>query len=83
MLKSTGLISMHFFSTSLSNLQIIICKMVIYSEFPITPRPPGFQRSVTRFNYPCEMHSGCCPLPLGCPNHWPQLSALADSTRSL
>lgn len=31
MLKSTGLISMHFFSNTLSNLQIIIFKIVIYS----------------------------------------------------
>lgn len=41
MLKSTGLISMNFFSKALSNLQIIIFKMVIYTSLPIMERPPG------------------------------------------
>ena len=57
--------------------------MVIYSELPIIPRPRVLQRSVTRFNRPCEMQLGHWPLPLGCPNHWLQLSALAGSTRTL
>lgn len=70
-------------SPRLSNFQIIICKMVSYSEWPIIPRPWVFQRSVTRFNHPCVMHSGRCPSLLDCPNHWLQLSALASSTRSL
>ena len=82
MIKSTGLISMHFFSKtarlSTNHLQNGYLQWTANHT-----KAPGLSEKCPQIPPPLWNALGSLPLTAGCPNHWLQLSALASSTRTL
>ena len=82
MLKSTGLISMHFFSKTVKLPNNYLRNGYLQWTANHT-KSPKLSEKCHQIQPPLWNALSRCPSLLGCPNQWLQLSALASSTRSL